>query len=151
MSALRDNTAGSEILRANMRDLEMCAEQLRFSLNKCAVLTPPFSPEALESIEALTSRFARTADVFTHKAVKSLMLYLQEDTVTFVDTTNFLEKLGIAESANKVVEIRELRNEIAHEYAERETNELLDACRQLSPTLFTLIASLQTYVNDRLG
>ena len=135
------------ILEENMDALYKCAMQLRFSLDKCLTITPPFSAENLESIEALTSRFARTADVLTHKAVKSLVLYLSEDAMTFIDTANFLEKIRVATSFDDVIRIRELRNEIAHEYSNRDTEELLHACLTFSPTLFGMMTRLVEYVH----
>jgi len=45
------------MLEESMEGLRKSAEQLRFSLEKCAALTPPLSADNLESIEALTSRF----------------------------------------------------------------------------------------------
>ena len=68
--------------------------------------------------------------------------------MTFLDTTNFLEKIAVATSADDVIEVRELRNEIAHEYSNRDTLELRDACTLLSSTLFELIQRLETYVRD---
>ena len=136
------------MLEESMEGLRKSAEQLRFSLKKCAVLAPPLSADNLESIEALTSRFARTSDVLTHKAVRSLLYFLREDTMTFLDTTNFLEKISVAPSADDVIEVRDLRNEIAHEYSNRDTLELRDACTLLSSTLFELIQRLETYVRD---
>ena len=103
MNAAIDNRRA--ILDESMDGLAKSAEQLAFSLKKCAVIAPPFSAENLESIEALTSRFARTADVLTHKAVKSLLLYLREDTMTFLDLANYLEKIRVATSSDDVIHV----------------------------------------------
>ena len=135
------------ILDESMDALAKCAEQLSFSLKKCVDISAPFTADNLESIEALTSRFARTADVLTHKAVKSLLLYLREDTMTFLDVANYLEKIRVANTFDDVIHIRELRNEIAHEYSNRDTAELLDACLAFSPTLFDMMSRLVEYVH----
>jgi len=138
------------ILKESLDALHKAAEQLRYSIEKCSALPMPFTPQGLESIEALTSRFARTSDLFTHKAVRSLLYYLREDIASFLDAANFLEKTQIAPSANDVIEVRELRNEIAHEYSDRDTLELRDACLALSPTLFAMIEKLDQYTRDAL-
>jgi len=72
--------------------------------------------------------------------------FLREDAMTFLDIANFLEKIRVATSADEVIQIRELRNEIAHEYSNRDTAELLAACLSLSPSLFGMITRLEEYV-----
>ena len=109
------------ILLENLQMLEQSVEQLRYSLEKCKTLDQPFSPENLESIEALSARFARTADILTQKVVRSLMLYLREETGTFIDMTNRMEKMNLTDSAQTMLEIRDLRNEIVHDYSNRDS------------------------------
>src|SRR3990167_11049352 len=107
------------VLLENLESLERSAEHLRYPLEKCKTLAPPFSPENLESIEALSARFARTADILTQKVVRSLLLYLREEAGSFIDTTNRMEKMGLTDSAQTMLEIRDLRNEIVHDYSHR--------------------------------
>src|SRR3989344_6004319 len=109
------------VLLENLESLERSVEQLRSSLEKCEKLAPPFSPENLESIEALSARFARTADILTQKVVRSLSLYLREEPGTFIDMTNYMEKMNLTDSAQTMLEIRDLRNEIVHDYSNRDS------------------------------
>lgn len=127
----------AETLGKNMFLLEKSINTLDYSYHKCYAigLKTEYSPDELESFESLTSRFARTADILTQKVIRSLLIYLQEDTQTFFDMANALEKFGIIENANTIVEIRELRNEISHEYNEDDIhvifNEVFDQYNQL--------------------
>ena len=66
--------------------------------------------------------------------------------MSFLDTANFLEKIRVAQSADDVIQIRELRNEIAHEYSNRDSKEMLDACRTMSSILFDMIEELKMYI-----
>ena len=66
--------------------------------------------------------------------------------MSFLDTANFLEKIRVAQSADDVIQIRELRNEIAHEYSNRDSVEMLDACRTMSSILFAMIEELKMYI-----
>ena len=134
------------VLLENLQMLEQSAEQLRYSLLKCKTLAPPFSPENLESIEALSARFARTADILTQKVVRSLLLYLREDSGTFIDTANHMEKMRLADSAQSILEIRDLRNEIVHDYGHRDSKEVKDACSALAPALLDAIARTKEYI-----
>src|SRR3989338_11117867 len=134
------------VLLENLESLERSVEQLRYSLEKCEKLAPPFSPENLESIEALSARFARTADILTQKVVRSLLLYLREEPGTFIDMANHMEKMGLTESAQSTLEIRALRNEIAPDYSNRDSNKVKDACVALAPALLDAIARTKKYI-----
>jgi len=134
------------VLLENVQMLEQSAEQLRYSLEKCKTLASPFSPENLESIEALSARFARTADILTQKVVRSLLLYLREEAGSFIDTTNRMEKMGLTDSAQTMLEIRDLRNEIVHDYSHRDSKEVKDACIALAPALLDAIARTKEYI-----
>ena len=133
-------------LLENLNILEQSAEQLRYSLEKCKALTEPFSPENLESIEALSSRFARTADILTQKVVRSLILYLREEPGTFIDMANQMEKMQLTDTAQLTLEIRDLRNEIVHDYSNRDSKEIKETCVALAPALLETIAKTEAYV-----
>jgi len=134
------------ILLENLKTLEQSAEQLRYSLERCKTLVEPFSPENLESIEALSARFARTADILTQKVVRSLLLYLREEMDTFIDMTNRMEKMRLTDNAQSILEIRDLRNEIVHDYSNRDSRELKDACAKLAPVLLGIIYQTKKYI-----
>jgi len=107
-------------LQENFEALEKSLDVLNYSFRKCKSLgkEEEYEPEEQESFEALTSRFARTSDILTQKVFKSLFAILQENVKTIIDSANILEKLGIVENADEILNIRELRNQIAHEYVE---------------------------------
>ena len=98
--------------------MQAALDTLKFSKKKCndLRLDESLSQESLESLEALTSRFARVSDILTQKVLKTIFLLLQERPGSFIDQTNRAEKLSIIPDAVQLQTIRELRNEIAHEY-----------------------------------
>jgi hypothetical protein len=107
------------LLRSELANLVRAAASLEKSALKCAKLVP--SPrqtfEEEERFDALTSKFARSADILTQKVLKTLVLLFREDAPTFIDRMNLCEKLGVIPSAKALVGVRDLRNMIAHEYA----------------------------------
>lgn len=107
----------SELIE-NLTILETALETLRYSYEKCQGIgiKEGYTYEELESYEALNSRFARIADILTQKVLKTIFLLLQESPGGFIDKVNLAEKLEIIESSEILLEIRELRNQIAHEY-----------------------------------
>ena len=72
--------------------------------------------EELESIDSLTSKFSRTSDIYLQKVLRSIWMLLREDTVPLIELLNRAEKLMIIVSAEELLQMRDIRNQIAHEY-----------------------------------
>ena len=138
-------------LNENFEALEKSLDVLNYSFRKCKSLgeKEEYEQEEQESFEALTSRFARTSDILTQKVFKSLFALLQENVKTIIDSANILEKLGIVENADDILNIRELRNQIAHEYVEADLNSLFMDVMRYVPALETVIDSLKKYINNQ--
>jgi hypothetical protein len=141
-----------KLLRAELESLGRAAASLEKSMTKCSLLTP--SPrqsfEEEESFDALTSKFARCSDILTQKVLRTLVFLLREDAPTFVDRMNLCEKLGAISSAKALIEIRDLRNTIAHEYAVDDLLALYVDTLQLSPQLIEAAKSAEFFAEDRL-
>lgn len=131
------------VLQANREILAQAVPSFRRSLEKCGAFEQQanFSFEVEESFDALTSKFARVSDIFTQKVLKSLVMLTREDAPTFLDRMNLCEKLGVIPSASDLIEIRDLRNQIAHEYLAENLNEVYQDCLDLSESLLTAIHS----------
>ena len=83
-----------------------------------------FSFEELESIDSLISKFSRTSDIYLQKVLRSIWMLLREDTVPLIDLLNRAEKLMILVSAEELLQMRDIRNQIAHEYLPEAVPEL---------------------------
>lgn len=81
-----------------------------------AGLGVPLSVEQRESCEALTSRFARLCDLLVQRLFRTLDRVELSDDGTILDRLARVEKRRIIDSAGEWRELRELRNEIAHDY-----------------------------------
>lgn len=140
-------------LNENFEALEKSLDVLNYSFRKCKSLgeKEEYEPEEQESFEALTSRFARTSDILTQKVFKSLFALLQENVKTIIDLANILEKLEIVENADDILNIRELRNQIAHEYVEADLNALFMDVLRYVPALETVIDSLKKYIDNQFS
>jgi len=126
-----------KLLQSEWELLQSSVNTLKLSVHKCqAIVTKhSYSFEELESFDSLTSKFNRTSDIFTQKVLRSVWILLHEPFAPFIDMMNNCEKMGILSSADQMIEIRDLRNQIAHEY-------LPDAIRDLVPETLELSASL---------
>ena len=129
--------------------LEKSLAALNYSYDKCNAIggKGEYDLEQQESFEALTSRFARTSDILTQKVFKSLFILLQEDMKTIIDTANFLEKLEIVDNADDLLNIREIRNQIAHEYVEPDVKSLFMDVLHFVPQLKNIINNVNAYYN----
>jgi uncharacterized protein with HEPN domain len=138
-------------LNENFEALEKSLDVLNYSFRKCKALgeKEEYEPEEQESFEALTSRFARTSDILTQKVFKSLFALLQENVKTIIDSANILEKLEIVENADDILNIRELRNQIAHEYVEADLISLFMDVMRYVPELEIVVNSLKKYIDNQ--
>ncbi len=103
----------------------------------------------MESIESLTARFARTSDIFTQKILTALFILLKEYPGSFIDRANLSEKLGIIKSSDELQHIRELRNEIAHEYSMRDITEIFDEVLQWTEVLIDILENAKAYIDKK--
>jgi uncharacterized protein with HEPN domain len=130
--------------------LENSLIALDYSYDKCNAVgeKEEYDLEQQESFEALTSRFARTSDILTQKVFKALFILLQEDMKTIIDMANFLEKLEIVDNAADLLNIREIRNQIAHEYVEPDVKSLFMDVLHYIPQLKNIINNVKAYYKN---
>jgi hypothetical protein len=87
-----------------------------FTEQKAAALS---EDEALaEKVEAYASRFCRLQDTVGDKLLPHWLRMLEEKTGAVIDNLDRAEKLGALESADKWLEIRQIRNQMILEYIE---------------------------------
>lgn len=137
-----------QLLEKNIDLLNKAKSVLQYSMKKCLLSRERannLTVNELESCEALTARFARAADILTQKALKSIFLILKENPLTFIDKCNLAEKFGIIKSANNLINIRDLRNKIAHEYFLEDLSTLFSDVTQFSAILCEEIDAVNNY------
>ena len=147
MNVLKKRKLLAAQLKESLADLDKALDALQYSRLKCIAIGKKrkFDLDEQESFEALTSRFARTADILTQKAFKTLFAILQEDVRTRIDAANFAEKIGIMENSDTLLNIRELRNQIAHEYVRQNLNALFMDVLRYVPELKMVVLNLKKY------
>ena len=114
-----------ELLQANLAELQKSLDWLRRSYEKCSAIgnKPDYSPDEFDDFENLTSRYARATDLITNKVLRSLDAAELMEAGSIIDAANRAEKRGIVDSVSTLRSLKDLRNEIAHEY---QTGELRD-------------------------
>ena len=138
--------------KEELADLKLAAAHLGYSIERCHNLIgqEEISPEQLERLESLTSRFARLADLLIQRIFRLIDDVELEASMTILDRIYRAEKRGWAD-ASELIRIRELRNLIAHEYANDRMSEIYAAVATLSPILLAVIPKIIDHVSDLIG
>lgn len=141
------------LLRESLVRLAEAERWLRRSHAQCSqiAISSPLSDPEFDAFETLTSRFARVSDMVLQKVFRSIDRLELEDGGTLLDVLNRAEKRGLVTSADQFRELRELRNEIAHEYALDDLKVLFASVLEHTPTLFTILDSTRAYCSRYLG
>ena len=108
-----------------------------------------FSFEELESIDSLTSKFSPMSDIYLQKGLRSIWMLLREDTVPLIDLLNRAEKLMIIVSAEELLQMRDIRNQIAHEYLPEAVPELASEVVVMTTLLQKNIQQTERFLSQR--
>lgn len=135
-----------QYLREQLALARKATDALRYSHDRiqASLPLPAEIPEELAvQLEALTARFARLADLLIQKLFRAQDAMLLEDEGTLLDRLNRAEKRGVIHSVEQWREIRELRNQIAHEYVLSDLRELFEAVIRVTPVLLETVAAVE--------
>lgn len=148
-------TENTQLLIALLQDewklLQSAMQTLGQSALKCSgiALKEAYTFEEQESFDSLTSKFNRTSDLFTQKIIRTSWMLMHEPFVSFIDMMNLAEKIGMIDSADKMIEIRDLRNQIAHEYIPEAISDLVPEVISLQEELISNIHKWHDFVHQR--
>lgn len=119
----------------------------------------PLSPEKyqqltddeIEHIDQYLFRFSKLQDAIGERLFKSVLLYLGEEihNKSFIDVFNRLEQLEIIENYDQWMELREIRNELTHEYDDNpsENAEKINKIFILKDKLANYFLSIKYYIS----
>lgn len=135
------------ILQKELKILGDAVDVLEYSFNKCSRigLKQAYQPEELESFESFTGRFARLSDILIQKIFRLVDEIDLETQGTVRDRINRAEKKGLINSSDTFVEIRMVRNDIAHEYLPEAIQEIFVKVLELTPALLDSVERVKAY------
>lgn len=125
------------LLQRELQILDDARKTVQYSFTKCTEIgiKASYSPEELESFESFTGRFARLSDILIQKLFRLIDELDLETGGTVRDRINRAEKKDLIVSSDVFVEIRMVRNDIAHEYLPEAIHELFGRVLALTPHL----------------
>ena len=135
------------VLRNELKILGDATDVLLYSFNKCTKIgiKSAYEPEELESFESFTGRFARLSDILIQKVLRLVDEMDLESQGTIRDRINRAEKKELIASSDVFVEIRMVRNDIAHEYLPEAIQEIFVKVLELTPALLDGVTRVKKY------
>ena len=102
--------------------------------------------EQLEIIETLMNRYSRAIDILINKVLRSLDYLELEESSRKLDIVIRAEKRGFVRDYNILIEMKDLRNELAHEYLEERLRDRLEEVISKSRELVKIADEINRYV-----
>ena len=100
-----------------------------------------------ERVDAFVARFGRLQDTLGDKLLPALLAALGERPAALIDRLDHAERLELIPSSAQWMELRQLRNQMIHEYVE-DPQILADALEAAHDGVEILVAAQQAMVNE---
>jgi len=101
----------------------------------------------LDAFEALSARFSRVIDLLLQKVFRSIEEIELSSGGTLLDVLHRFQKRGFDLDEDRIREMRELRNKIAHEYIEEILSSLFKELLDYSLDLHQIVEQTIEYGN----
>ena len=142
-----------QLLAKELKVLNDAKDVLLYSFNKCSAIgiKETYEPEELESFESFTGRFARLSDILIQKIFRLVDELDLDSHGTIRDRINRAEKKELIASSDVFIEIRVVRNDIAHEYLPEAIQDIFEKVLSLTPHLLDGIERTKRYFDKFLS
>ncbi len=139
--------AAISVLRKNLADLSANLRRLERSHERCVAISvkAEYTDDEFDAFENRTSRFARTTDLLMNKTLRSIDTAEFLDSGSIIDSANRAEKRGIIDSVSVLRDLKDLRNEIAHEYETDDLPSLFGTVLKSVPDLIATADRIAAY------
>ncbi|MEO1784129.1 hypothetical protein V4762_03520 [Thermodesulfobium sp. 4217-1] len=105
--------------------------------------------EDIEKLETLSNRFGRSVDILINKTLRALDILELESTESKLDILLMAEKRGFVKDFRQLIALKDLRNELAHEYIEEALLKKFKEVLQSTPMLLETVYRINLYVKDK--
>lgn len=106
------------------------------------------SDDEIEHIDQFLFRFSKLQDAIGKRLFKTALMILGDDDIEsmpFIDILNRLEKLKIIENKDEWLILREIRNELSHEYEDsEETHQMINIIYEKRNELKKIFESIRS-------
>ena len=142
-----------ELLAANIKALEKQLSWLERSYKSCRKIgiKKKYTTVEFDRFETLSGRFARSIDFLVRKVFRSLDDAEFEIQGTLVDVVNNAHKRDLFESMEDFKAMRDLRNDIVHEYLDEDLKGGFAELLELTPKLLKVMSDTIRYSREHHG
>jgi uncharacterized protein YutE (UPF0331/DUF86 family) len=134
-------------LKEQLQLAEKAAKALQFSYDRAEFIPlhsdRAVTPEQAERLEALSARFARLSDILVQKIFRAIDAIELVDEGSLLDRLARMEKRRVIESTETWRVIREVRNQIAHDYVLKDLHTLYNQVYRHTPVLLETLSRVQ--------
>lgn len=137
-----------KIFCENLELLNKNTEWLRKSFERAKKIDlskESLSEEELEVLETLANRFGRTIDILINKVLRGLDIIELEDISRKLDIVIRAEKRGFVDSYRDLIEMKDLRNELVHEYIQENLIGKFREILEKTPYLMEIVDKVKDY------
>lgn len=136
-----------EILSKSLSDLDKSIIWLKKSYQKCSLIgiKGSYADSEIEAFETLCNRFGRAVDMLVMKVLRNIDFVELEEPGTLLDVANRAEKKGLVESVDLLRAMKDLRNELVHEYLEEDYVKKFDEVLLWTVKLFEIAENIKRY------
>ncbi|MDQ6764239.1 MAG: hypothetical protein M3015_16650 [Bacteroidota bacterium] len=136
-----------QYLEENFKQANEAANRLNISFERCKdfINNADFTEEQLIELEALKARFARVSDLLIQKIFKTIDQLDASAPGTIRDRILQAEKKGLIQDADTLLEIRNVRNTIAHEYESMDIKEMFLFVFRHAQVLISVLSNAKQY------
>lgn len=113
--------------------------------------TTHYTPEQLDALEALAGRFARVVDMLINKVFRSIDVVELESGGTIIDVVNRAHKRKLFKNVDDIRLLKDLRNQISHEYTSHELMALFQGILKYTPILLEIVCETKKYAIKKEG
>lgn len=103
-----------------------------------------------DTLETLTSRFARSIDFLVRKVWRAIDAAEFESQGTLIDVVNRAYKRGLFDNIDVVQQIKEIRNDVTHEYLNERLKELFSDVVKATPAMLDMMQRTMAYCEQQL-
>lgn len=139
------------VIGKEITSLEYALSQVNASLTNAQLTNLDANPDLALKIEAFASRFARLQDTLGDKLLPSWLQQLGEPVGAAVDNLDKAERLGILVSVDEWLAMRQLRNQLVHEYIEdkAQLQQALQQAMEFVPQVIAFANAIKTDIAQR--
>ena len=141
--------SSTEYLNQCITQLNDACRWLQRSYEKCqhVNLSQTLSDDQYDDLENLSSRFARVTDILLNKVYRALDTAELMPPGSLIDTVNRAVKRGVLESTETARTVKDIRNEIVHEYTVEDLRQLQEEVIVYTKVLLQLVGKVNDYVS----